>query len=307
MQVEWQSVLVRLFLYLALMLVFGLPLFAGFALRRNELRSEVARRYIRWSVVACLAGILLSAIGMAVMAKSMTGATAYSELTAHVFEMMVTGTDFGIAWVARLIALSLFITAAITLGKRVALQIAALILTGAVALSTLAWAGHGAMDDGNRRVIHLVVDVVHLLAAGAWIGALAAFSVLGQAARAGTVPVWLLARTGNDFATLGSVIVATLVVTGVANYWLIAGLPSIAVAISPYGILLLVKLVFFTLMMSMAALNRYRLVPRLEAAVDTSNASVATYALNRSLLLEFAIGLLVVTVVAFLGVLSPEG
>lgn len=307
MQVEWQSILVRLLLYLDLMLVFGLPLFAGYSLRRNELRSEVACRYIRWSVVACVAGIFLSLVGMAVMAKSMTGATAYSELSAHVFEMMIAGTDFGIAWIARLFAFSLYVAGAITLRRWPVMQVSALTLTGAVALSTLAWAGHGAMDDGDLRVIHLLVDVAHLLAAGGWVGALVAFVMLARSARAGTVPLGLLARTGDDFAKLGSIIVVTLVVTGAANFWLIAGVPSMAVAVTPYGIFLSMKLAFFVVMVGMATMNRYRLVPRLAAEVDSPTASVAADALRRSLHAELAIGLFVMTVVAFLGVLSPEG
>nr|WP_315591531.1 copper homeostasis membrane protein CopD [uncultured Cupriavidus sp.] len=310
MQVEWLNVLVRFLLYLDLMLVFGLPLFAGLSLRRGELRSPVARRLIGWTASAGIAGMVLSAIGMAVMAKAMTGAASYSELTAHVFEMMITGTAFGLAWAGRLIALTLGITAVIALRKWPHIRLPVLGITGAVALSTLAWAGHGAMDDSAGSTIHLFhlfVDIAHLLAAGAWIGALVAFVLLGRAVRAGSASSMLLARTAHDFARLGSIIVATLVATGTANYWLIAGLPSIAAARSPYGMLLLAKLGIFTTMLGMAALNRYRLVPRLAAEIHAATTYGAVRALRKSLLVELAIGLCVLLAVALLGVLSPEG
>ena len=309
MQVEWLNVLVRFLLYLDLMLVFGLPLFAGYSLRGGELRSPVASRLIDWTAAAGVAGMVLSAIGMAVMAKAMTGAASYSELTAHVFEMMITGTAFGLAWAGRLIALTLGITAVIALRNWPHIRLPVLGITGAVALSTLAWAGHGAMDDSAGSAIHLFhlfVDIAHLLAAGVWIGALVAFVLLGRAVRTGSAPLSLLARSAHDFARLGSIIVVALVATGVANYWLIAGLPSISAARSPYGMLLLAKLALFATMLGMAALNRYRLVPRLAAEVDSATVSGATRALRRSLLVELAIGVVVLMAVALLGVLSPE-
>src|SRR3546814_20881518 len=49
---------------------------------------------------------------------------------------------------------------------------------GAIALATLAWTGHGAIDEGNRRYMHFASDIFHLLAAGGWMGALAAFALL---------------------------------------------------------------------------------------------------------------------------------
>ncbi len=309
MQVEWLNVLVRFLLYLDLMLVFGLPLFVGYSLRGSELRSPVASRLIGWTAAAGIAGMVLSAIGMAVMAKAMTGAASYSELTAHVFEMMITGTAFGVAWAGRLIALTLDITAVIALRKWPRVRLPVLGITGAVALSTLAWAGHGAMDDSAGAAIHLFhlsVDIVHLLAAGAWIGALVAFVLLGRAVQDGIASLALLARTALDFARLGSIIVVTLIATGVANYWLIAGLPSIAAARAPYGALLLAKLALFSTMLGMAALNRYRLVPRLASEIHSTTTYGAVRALRRSLLAELAIGVVVLMAVALLGVLSPE-
>src|SRR3546814_12018793 len=51
-------------------------------------------------------------------------------------------------------------------------------LLGGVALTSLAWTGHGAMDQGSIGWVHLSADIVHLLAAGAWIAAILALGTL---------------------------------------------------------------------------------------------------------------------------------
>ena len=39
-------------------------------------------------------------------------------------------------------------------------------------LASLAWAGHGAATPGAAGDLHLAADVLHLLAAGLWLGTL---------------------------------------------------------------------------------------------------------------------------------------
>ncbi|WP_454763768.1 copper homeostasis membrane protein CopD [Cupriavidus campinensis] len=303
---DWLNVLVRVALYLDLMLMFGLPLFALCVLRADERGAALAVRLVRCTAVAGVAGILLSVAGMAIMAKAMTGAATYAELSQHVLEMMVIGTDFGAAWVGRLAALLAGVACAMALQRRPALLFAALALCGAIALSTLAWAGHGAMDDGTRRVVHLSVDIVHLLAAGAWLGALAALGLLGAAAHAEPLGMARLARAAQGFAHMGTAIVVTLTVTGAVNYWLIAGAPTRAAADSPYGRLLMLKLALFALMLGAAALNRYRLSPALAAASGPESQRTAVAAFRKSLRFEAAMALAVLVAVAVLGLLSPD-
>ena len=51
-------------------------------------------------------------------------------------------------------------------------------IAAAVALASLAWSGHGAASEGFRGTVHLVADIVHLLAAGVWVGPLFALGLL---------------------------------------------------------------------------------------------------------------------------------
>lgn len=309
---DWLVVALRFALYLDLMVLFGVALFcvnAGIHAMRPEDRSAmVARRYGQIIGISAVLGIGLSLASMVVMAKAMTGASEYAELTTHVFGMIMTGTSVGLAWTARVVVLLAALVCLVTLRNRPALRFGMASLLGAVALATVAWAGHGAMDDGARGGLHLVSDIAHLVAAGAWVGALVAFVALSTRARAsspGTAE--LLGRTSNGFARMGTVIVATLVVTGVVNYGLIVGPTIDGLATTAYGRLLLAKLALFGLMLALAAANRYRLSPRLERALKDGDYIEAVLSLRRSLIVEATLAVVILVLVAWLGVLSPAG
>jgi len=73
-----------------------------------------------------------------------------------------------------------------------------------------------------------------------------------------------------------------------------------------YTQVLLVKLAMFVAMLSLAAANRFRLTPKLAAALNsTSELRAAVGALRTSLLAETALAILVLAAVAWLGTLSP--
>ena len=303
---DWATVVVRFALYFDLATLFGLPLFGLYALRRAEMLSRIGARFATICAALAALGIVLSLANIAVMAKGMTGASAYSELQSHVFEMIVTGTDFGAAWAVRLVALLLCLAIAIFGRRPPALQFGALAAAGGVALSTRAWGGHGAMDDGARRYVHLASDIAHLMAAGAWVGALTAFVLL---ARPSVSPgkVALLSRTSNGFAQVGTFVVATLTITGAVNYWMIVGPVLPDLSITSYGGLLVSKLALFAMMLALAAANRFRLSPQLERAVRSGDHAVAVRTLRRSLMWETSAATLILALVATLGILSPSG
>ncbi|WP_427308085.1 copper homeostasis membrane protein CopD [Cupriavidus sp. H39] len=307
-QPEWLAAGLRLALYLDLALVFGLPLFCLYALHRDERAGRFARRCRALALACAGAGIVLSLGALAEMARTMTGATDYAALQSHVFAMIVTGTDFGVAWTVRVAALLLFLLAGIN-KRRLGAPFAVLATYGGAALATLAWSGHGAMHDGPVRYLHLASDVTHLLAAGAWVAALAGFLLLaGSGPVAPGAALALLSRAVDGFARIGTRIVALLVLTGALNYWLIVGPVMPALAPMSYGGLLAAKLALFAAMLGLAAANRFALAPRLAAAEragDPGPARQAILALRRSLLLEAGAAVLVLALVAVLGMLSP--
>lgn len=305
---DWLVVALRFALYLDLMVAFGVALFGMHAMRPDERSSVVARRYINVIGLAAVLGIGLSLASMVVMAKAMTGATEYAELTAHVFGMIMTATSVGLAWTARVVVLLLLIAAIAMLRSRPTLRFGVLSTLGAVALATVTWAGHGAMDDGLRGGLHHTLDIAHLLAAGAWIGALFAFVILSLEARESSPETAaLLGRASNGFAHIGTMIVATLVLTGAVNYLLIVGPTVEGLLTTAYGDLLLAKLALFALMLVLAAANRYRLSPRLAGALRNGDHAEAVAGLRQSLVTETCLAVLILVLVAWLGVLSPAG
>lgn len=209
-----------------------------------------------------------------------------SELDQPTAEAVLAATPLGAVMEWRLTALACVIVAAIVPLKVLRLPVMA--LAGAVALCSMAWTGHA---GASETAWHRWADVLHLLAAALWIGALAAF--LTDALQR-SADIQALAR----FARIGSVVVAVLVLTGMANTLAIAGFPPVLQ--SRWFLLLVLKVVLFGLMLALAAINRWRIVPALERGEAEAEAR-----LRRSLLLEFAAGLGVVAVVAMLGVLDP--
>lgn len=163
------------------------------------------------------------------------------------------------------------------------------------------------MDNGPSGYVHLISDVLHLIAAGAWIGALVAFVLLSIGPEhPGASAVETLNRTASGFARIGSTIVGTLIVTGAINYVLILGPTLHGLVSTRYGRLLGTKLVLFVGMLALAAANRYVLSPRLEAAIAVGEHGQAARMMRRSLWTEASLALFVLGLVAWLGTLDPD-
>lgn len=181
----------------------------------------------------------------------------------------------------------------------------ALIGCGLVACASLAWMGHGAATEGSGLMVHLVSDILHACAAGAWMGALAGFvwMIRPGASDQSLIP---LHQALNGFSGIGTAAVATLVVTGLVNSWFLitpAGLESLSH--TSYGRLLIAKLGLFALMLVLAATNRFLFTPRLGQALDDGAPHAPIGWLRRSLWLEATTGLAVLALVAWLGMLTP--
>lgn len=281
------NIILRFALYVDLLLLFGLALFGLYSFNA-PLRF---RRLLRGMAVT---GALLSVAGLVLMTRAMSGETQLAALWPHL-QMMVLETDVGLAWALRMTALAIVVI-------RPSLWPAS--LAGAIALASLAWSGHGAMDEGWLRFWHFLSDILHLLAAGAWLGALLAL-VLMASGRIGDARLRLLADAVKRFEWVGAVIVLTVSVTGVMNYLFIVGPRLDGVLFGTYGLLLAIKVLVFAVMLVLAALNRFHLGPSLQQSLRDGQHLIAANALRRSVVMELALALLIVALVAWLGTLSP--
>ncbi|MEO8112760.1 MAG: copper homeostasis membrane protein CopD [Phenylobacterium sp.] len=201
---------------------------------------------------------------------------------------VLSGTDFGPLWMARLALALVLCVPALQRRPRPYATLAGLLL------ASLALTGHPRMHEGWAGWVHAADDALHLLAAGAWLGALAAFLLLLRRAPRDVETTRALA----DFARTGSITVAVLLATGIVNAALILG--GIApLATTFYGRLLCLKIAAFGLMLALAAFNRFRLVPRLAGAPTLAR-------LRRNVTLELALGVMVLLIVAVIGTLDPS-
>lgn len=285
---ELINIILRLALYVDLLLLFGVALFALYSVNA-PLRFRPLLRGL------ALIGALLSVAGVLLMTSAMSGETELAALWPHL-QMMLLETDVGLAWALRMIALIVVLAQP---GKWLAS------MAGAVTLTSLAWSGHGAMDEGSLRVWHFLSDILHLLAAGAWLGGMLALVLL---ARGGVdeARIRLLAAAVKRFEWIGAAIVLTLSVSGVVNYLFIVGPRLDEVLLGTYGMLLAIKVLLFAAMLVLAALNRFHLGPALERSLRDGQHVIAAHALRRSVLLELGMALLIVALVAWLGTLSPD-
>jgi copper resistance protein D len=219
-------------------------------------------------------------------------------------------TDFGRAWLMRAILAGLlaavFAATLTTNHKRPAaiwLNVVAVAIAAGV-VGMLAWAGHAAGGAGAEGIIHPAADFLHLTAAAAWVGALIPLALLLRTAGGDTASV-AIARTATlRFSAFGLVSVGTLLITGLINAFYLVG--SVAALIdTDYGRLLAAKVALFFAMVAVAAINRFRLTPRLAPDASLAPARHVLRRLRRNALVEIVLGAVIIAIVAKLGVTPP--
>ncbi|VVN85719.1 copper homeostasis membrane protein CopD [Pseudomonas fluorescens] len=300
------SIALRFGLYVDLMLLFGLALFGLYSLKGQERRSGAVLPFRSMLVGTAVLGVLFSVASMVMMARAMSGESDFAELRPHI-EMMVLETDVGLAWTVRVVALVVGGLAVMFNQRAPGISLLIASAAGGIALASLAWNGHGAMDEGSQRYWHFITDILHLLAAGAWLGALIAFALLARInSLQSEERIRLLVRAVKRFEWVGAVIVVVITVTGIVNYLFIVGPELDEVFLSTYGILLFIKVGLFAGMLVLAALNRFQFGPLLERSLRDRQYRVAANALRRSVVVEWVAAVLIVGLVAWLGTLSPE-
>ena len=234
----------------------GLLVAFGGAVVRWRYRTDVHRRR----------GVDVLVVGASVL--GVAGVTAYLLLAGRPIVAALGATGFSLdpaaafglspfAIAMRISILAALATAAITLlgtGRPILSVIA-----GAVALAGMSGAGHAASIGGLGFA---VLDWVHLLAVGAWLGALPAVFVMARAGQESPGLRALLRRHGR----IGLVAAPVVGLTGLANSPLVLGSARNAVA-SEYGNLLLAKAAVLAVAVGLGAVNHLALRGRGRAAV----------------------------------------
>ncbi len=301
---------IRFALYADLMLIAGLAAFPLYALTRSERHAPQPMAAIwhaaRWLSVA---GLLLSAFGMAALAASMQGVSLFS-LEFQPFWDLVRETDVGWGWMVRIGALVVALAAALWMTRWPSAAAATIAVSGSLAIATLVWSGHAGATEGAAGTVHRISDILHMIAAAVWVGAIGAFLLLIAPQRVHESPdgLQMAARSLDQFSLVGTICVLIIAATGLVNGQLIVGADNISRSFgSPYGRLLLAKLGLFAAMLALAAANRWRLTPALSAAITSGEPAPdrKLAAMRTSLALEAAAAVLILALVAWFGTLEP--
>lgn len=171
------------------------------------------------------------------------------------------------------------------------------ILAG-LTLASLSISGHAAMNSGAAGLLHQLNDSLHVLAVGAWVGALA--------------PVLLLlCMRGEDndtsantqalmrFSTLGHAAVLMTLITGMLNSRWVIGQVWLDMSV-PYQRLLFLKIVVVAVMIALACINRYMFVPHMMRDRER-----ALRLLRLGTAAEIGLSLLAIGLVATFGIMEP--
>ena len=294
---------VRFALYGVLGALFGLAAFAFYGLRAADCGNALPLRPCL--VILAVVGLALSVVQLALFAASMMGTPPWP-VDGEAVGTLLTGSALGTAWKARMAALLVAGLAAVAPSRGAWLGV--VMAAAGVALSTLAWTGHGAMGEGAPGWAHLIADLFHLLASSAWLGALLGLVLLvtRPAARVDGAHLTLTHRALHGFGMVGTIVVGAIVVTGLVNSWILVGIGNVAdLGATLYGRLLIAKLALFGAMLGLALLNRLRLMPAIERSIAGANHRGALGTLRASLAVETACAVVILALVAWLGTLEP--
>jgi putative copper resistance protein D len=301
--------------FAATMLVAGVVLFAAFvaapAWRGAPSNCTVAIKVRARVAVIAWIGLALAAISgaawLVLTAAGMSGQPAVQAFGDGVLWTVLSQTTFGRAWLIRFVlacALAATLPALLSPRDRKSpwLEITAVVLAAAFA-GALAWSGHAAGGLGGEAIIHPAADVLHLIAAAAWVGALLPLIVLLAVAGADDASLKMARTATTRFSILGIVSVGTLLVTGIVNTYYLAGSVP-ALLHTDYGRLLLIKIALFLAMVAIATVNRFQLTPQL-LQLNIAASRDALRQLRRNAAIEALAGATVIAIVAALGTMPP--
>lgn len=242
-------------------------------------------RWVAWSMTGMTVPRFALAIGLPSAVASL-GALGL-DLLGLPLAALATASPWKVAFAtstgpALLVAIAAMLLALMALRSAWYARAFAVIAFVGVGLS-LAMTGHAA--TAPPEMLTRPAIFLHGLGVALWIGALAPLAVLVSKQAAAALPVV------NRFSRIAAPAVGLLALTGLGLAVVQLEKPA-ALVETPYGLILAIKLALVTLLLALAALNRFGLSPGL--ARDQKVAP----ALRRSILLECAIALAIFAVVA---------
>ena len=300
MTLDGLLVAIRFGLYADLAALAGLPLFWW------SMRQGIGARDRLIVFLLNLGAACLSVLWLLASASTMAGSSLFAP-DWSIVDILLRETPIGLLLAVRAAALLLLLLLLLR-SSGTERSPAAIAICASIAAVTLAWSGHAGATEGTAGTVHRAADIVHIIAASAWFGALLALLAMMFSAAWDLRAARCTALALHRFSFFGTLLVAALIFSGIINGVMIVGLANLsALPHTPYGQLLLAKLALFGGMLLLAAANRWRLTPALAAAGAGTSLDAARRHLRLSLLTESAAALAILALVAALGTLDPLG
>jgi copper transport protein len=174
------------------------------------------------------------------------------------------------------------------------------------AFSATAFAGHAGSTD--PVAVNVPVDVLHLAAAGAWIGGLAMLVLAAWPSfdrGAGTGSIRGISAVVKRYSDVAVIAVVAIVASGLWQSWIEVRAWR-AFTGTTYGVTLITKLAVFIPLVALGGFNNRWAKPRIEkAAVDGGSERKPLQVLRRVVVVEVVLASLVIGVTAFLVNLAP--
>lgn len=245
-------VVLRFCHFAALMAVFGFALYAGWWAPAT-LRRLFVHRFFPLLRTA-LAVSIIAAVLMLMFQGGLMG-NGWQDVWNPDIWLAVAGTQFGGVWIWQIVLAAV----ALAVGYVAPRQMMRLLLVlTAAQFIMLAGVGHAAMREGIMGSVQRANHALHLLCAAAWLGGLLPFLYCLRLAsgRWRQTAIYTMMR----FSRYGHLAVAGVVMTGVFNTLLIqGGWPSD----TAWSRMLLIKCLLVGMMVIIAIVNRYVVVPRM--------------------------------------------
>ena len=294
--------------YSALLFAFGVCFFPAYAFRGAERQRTLDywNKHEGWIRAASLIAFVSGLSWLLSTAASMTDSLSEA-LKPETMGAVLGETEFGLVWSVHLGLIAALVVLAVLDRRRPSPRTILLTVLSAACLASLAGVGHTQVQEGAAFFVRAAADGAHLLAAGAWLGALIPlFALLTPRPHPDARRESEFGGVLMRFSGMGSIAVAVLIATGVVNS--LYSLNSLSEMLtSLYGQLLIVKLGLFALLLVFAAMNRFWLVPQILASANGRHGKVSLLRLRRHVLWEELLGVLIIALVSVLGTLSPSG
>ncbi|KWW03159.1 copper homeostasis membrane protein CopD [Escherichia fergusonii] len=276
--------------FAALMLIFGYALYGAW-LAPVSIRRLMMRRFLRPEQYAA-AFSFVSALTMLVIQSGLMG-NGWQDVVSPSVWTAVLQTRFGHVWLWQIVFAFITLIVALMSPRSLPRLLLALTLAQFILLAAV---GHATLHDGITGALHRLNHAVHLICVAGWFGGLLPVIYCMRLAKGRWRQQAIV--TMMQFSRYGHLAVTGVLLTGIANVLFINGL-SLSLQ-TRWGQLLLLKCALVIVMVAIALVNRYVLVPRMGQA--SSRADLWFVWMSK---LEWQIGAVVLVIISLLATLEP--